>query len=31
MENAAYELIPTSPAVSCMSSSANLDSFRDEW
>ena len=24
-----YELVPTSPAVSCMSSSSNLDSFRD--
>ena len=26
-----YELIPTSPAVSCMSGSSNFDSFRDGW
>ena len=26
-----YELVPTSPAVSCMSGSCNLDSFRDGW
>ena len=26
-----YELFPTSPAVSCMSGSSNLDSFRDGW
>ena len=26
-----YELIPTSPAVSRMSSSSNFDSFRDGW
>ena len=25
-----YELVPASPAVSCMSGSSNLDSFRDE-
>ena len=25
-----YELVPTSPAVSCMSGSSNLDSFRDK-
>ena len=24
-----YELVPASPAVSCMSGSSNLDSFRD--
>ena len=24
-----YELVPASPAVSCMSSSSNLNSFRD--
>ena len=28
-ENIPYELIPASPAVSCMSSSSNFDSFRD--
>ena len=26
-----YELIPTSPAVSCMSDSSNFDSFHDGW
>ena len=26
-----YELIPTSSAVSRMSSSSNFDSFRDRW
>ena len=26
-----YELVPTSPAVSRISSSSNLDSFHDEW
>ena len=26
-----YELVPTSPAVSCMSGSSNLNSFRDGW
>ena len=26
-----FELIPTSPAVSCMSSSSDLDSFHDGW
>ena len=26
-----YELVPTSLAVSCMSGSSNLDSFRDGW
>ena len=26
-----YELVPTSPAVSCMFGSSNFDSFRDEW
>ena len=25
-----YELVPASPAVSCISGSSNLDSFRDE-
>ena len=25
------ELVPTSPTVSCMSGSSNLDSFRDGW
>ena len=29
LENITYELIPASPAVSCMSSLSNLDSFRD--
>ena len=28
-EYVAYELVLTSPAVSCMSGSSNLDSFRD--
>ncbi len=27
--NITYELVPASPAVSCMSGSSNLDSFRD--
>ena len=27
----AYEFVSTSQAVSCMSGSSNLDSFRDEW
>ena len=26
-----YELIPTSPALSCMSGSSNMDSFHDGW
>ena len=26
-----YELVPTSPAVSCMSSSSNFDNFPGEW
>ena len=26
-----YELVPTSPTVSCMSDSSNFDSFRDGW
>ena len=26
-----YEILPTSPAVSCMSGSSNLDSFHDGW
>ena len=26
-----YELVPTSPAVSCMSGSSNFDCFRDGW
>ena len=26
-----YELVPTSPAVSCISGSSNFDSFRDGW
>ena len=26
-----YELVPTSPAVSCMSGSSNFDSFHDWW
>ena len=30
-ENITYELVPASPAVSCMSGSSNFDSFRDEW
>ena len=30
-EYAAYEVVPTSPAVSRMSGSSNLDSFRDGW
>ena len=29
LEYISYELVPTSPAVSCMSGSSNLDSFRD--
>ena len=29
LENISYELVPASPAVSCMSGSSNLDSFRD--
>ena len=29
LEYITYELIPASPAVSCMSGSSNLDSFRD--
>ena len=28
-EYISYELVPDSPAVSCMSGSSNLDSFRD--
>ena len=31
LEYITYELIPASPAVSCMSGSSNLDSFRDGW
>ena len=31
LEYITYELVPTSPAVSCMSGSSNLDSFRDGW
>ena len=30
-EHITYELAPTSPAVSCMPGSSNLDSFRDGW
>ena len=30
-ENIIYELVPASPAVSCMSGSSNFDSFRDRW
>ena len=30
-EYVTYELVPTSPAVSCMSVSSNFDSFRDRW
>ena len=30
-EYIAYELVPTSTAVSCMSGSSNLDSFCDGW
>ena len=30
-EYIAYELVPTSPAVSRMSGSSNFDSFRDGW
>ena len=30
-EHVTYELVPTSPAVSRMSSSSNWDSFRDGW
>ena len=30
-EYVTYEFVPTSPAVSCVSRSSNLDSFRDEW
>ncbi len=26
-----YELVPTSPVVSCMSGSSSFDSFRDGW
>ena len=29
LEDITYELVPISPAVSCMSGSFNLDSFRD--
>ena len=29
VEYITYELVPASPAVSCMSVSSNLDSFRD--
>ena len=29
LEYITYELVPASPAVSCMSGSSNLDSFRD--
>ena len=29
IENIIYELVPASPAVSCISGSSNLDSFRD--
>ena len=28
-ENITYELVPASPAVSCMSGSSNFDSFHD--
>ena len=31
LEHITYELFPTSPAVSWMSGSSNLDSFRDGW
>ena len=31
LEYITYELVPTSPTVSCMSDSSNLDSFRDGW
>ena len=31
LEYITYELVPTSPAVSCMSGSANFDSFHDGW
>ena len=31
LEYITYELIPTSPAESCMSGSYNFDSFRDGW
>ena len=31
LEYIVYEFVPTSPAVSCMSGSSNLDSFRDGW
>ena len=30
-EYVTYEFVPTSPSVSCMSGSSNLDSFRDSW
>ena len=30
-EYVTYEFVPTSPAMSCMSASSNLDSFRDGW
>ena len=30
-EYVTYELVPASPAVSYMSGSSNLDSFRDGW
>ena len=26
-----YELVPTSPTVSCVSGTSNFDSFRDGW
>ena len=29
-EHTTYELVPASPAVSCMSASSNLNSFRDK-
>ena len=31
LEYITYELVPTSPEVSCMFGSSNLDSFRDGW
>ena len=31
LEYLTYELVPISPAVSCMSGSSNFDSFRDGW
>ena len=29
LENIPYELVPASPAMSCMTGSSNIDSFRD--